>query len=454
MKRSSERQITKDDPSNLNDDSAADDLREGIPQASAETLAKRKILRGRRSGASAASRENPPAPAAVKASPFAGAFGASSPSDATEPSKTGNGGDKAAANETLGDVADSEPTETEAARADAPLSRSAEAPDKAPTSTADAAKGSEDKAPDSDTTGKGSAAPTAKAPEPEAAEPDAAEPGTTEPEAAEPGVAEPETTKPETTEPEATEPEAIGPKPAEADAKSTVPPTSELGNAKPRENGSESTKEPERSEASSVGNSGHKTTHQSNPAEETASEPSVKGNAPTQYSFGNIGGAVTSFKEAAAGSSGFTFASAVTGGATKPLAVVPPPDTADQKFEEQDTVTGEEDETTLYKARCRLYSMNDKKWTERGVGFIKLNVLKSDESKARLLLRTETTYRLVLNTPVIREPDMMPSERTVRFMAQDVGKDGLTIYMARFASPAVVDEFIDKVRSIQVSKAT
>jgi len=89
----------------------------------------------------------------------------------------------------------------------------------------------------------------------------------------------------------------------------------------------------------------------------------------------------------------------------------------DKRFYEQDLSTGEENETTIFSARAKLYSFittdKEKKWVERGVGALKLNVpsnlepegedaSESDVStkKARFVMRADGSHRVVLNSPV------------------------------------------------------
>ena len=76
--------------------------------------------------------------------------------------------------------------------------------------------------------------------------------------------------------------------------------------------------------------------------------------------------------------------------------------------------TGEEDETTHYKCRAKLYNfvtLEDKKeWRERGTGVLHLNVREpkgdggdDDKVRARLIMRADGSHRVVLNTPVKKE---------------------------------------------------
>ncbi|EME38316.1 hypothetical protein DOTSEDRAFT_75765 [Dothistroma septosporum NZE10] len=87
-----------------------------------------------------------------------------------------------------------------------------------------------------------------------------------------------------------------------------------------------------------------------------------------------------------------------------------------EQFYEQVMATGEEDEVTELTSRAKLYNFapnpandNKKEWRERGMGVLRLNVLKalSDEEDqkptARLLMRADGSHRVLLNTPIKKE---------------------------------------------------
>jgi Ran-binding protein 3 len=91
--------------------------------------------------------------------------------------------------------------------------------------------------------------------------------------------------------------------------------------------------------------------------------------------------------------------------------------------------TGEEDEETIFTARGKLYffdkSTNTGSWKERGTGVVKLNtpspnpftspILAAEghdsddepaepvEKRARLVMRNDGVYRVILNTSIIKD---------------------------------------------------
>ncbi|KAK4498968.1 hypothetical protein PRZ48_009479 [Zasmidium cellare] len=100
-------------------------------------------------------------------------------------------------------------------------------------------------------------------------------------------------------------------------------------------------------------------------------------------------------------------------GAKSPLATEQ--EKQDDRFYEQELETGEEDESTEFSTRGKLYIFHTddegkREWRERGLGVVRLNVrrLQPDEDqkpKARLLMRADGSHRVVLNTPVTKDID-------------------------------------------------
>lgn len=90
------------------------------------------------------------------------------------------------------------------------------------------------------------------------------------------------------------------------------------------------------------------------------------------------------------------------------------PDSKPQNADHTAVETGEENETTEYTCRAKLYNFVKaadgvkKEWKERGIGVIRLNVAKpapgskDTAPKARLLMRADGSHRVALNTPVVK----------------------------------------------------
>jgi len=122
-------------------------------------------------------------------------------------------------------------------------------------------------------------------------------------------------------------------------------------------------------------------------------------------------------------------------------------------------VTGEEDETTLYSVRAKLYAMNEGKWQERGVGQLKLN--QTRDGKCRLLMRDQGGKHLRLNATVFPEMKVDKSgDKSVQFVA--IGNGGsdapastgagsapakaFTTYAARVARKEEAEELIAAIQ--------
>lgn len=115
-----------------------------------------------------------------------------------------------------------------------------------------------------------------------------------------------------------------------------------------------------------------------------------------------------------------------------------------QKFAQIEVKTGEEDETEEFRVRAKVYTLDKDeqksslKWKERGVGPLKLNVNK-DTKRARLVMRTEATLRVTLNAPLFPEFKVeRASERCVRFtsVTSQTGESGVSVpYLVKVATP-------------------
>ncbi|KAJ5787525.1 hypothetical protein N7457_002515, partial [Penicillium paradoxum] len=74
----------------------------------------------------------------------------------------------------------------------------------------------------------------------------------------------------------------------------------------------------------------------------------------------------------------------------------------DERFHEQTIETGEENETTEYSAKGKLYYFDDKKWKERGAGTFKVNLKSESDGKksARMIMRADGAHRVMLNSAI------------------------------------------------------
>lgn len=91
---------------------------------------------------------------------------------------------------------------------------------------------------------------------------------------------------------------------------------------------------------------------------------------------------------------------------------------------EADLRTGEEDETSIFSSRAKLYTMAaDKNWKERGTGTVRCNVPKKDAGSARLVMRAEGVLRLILNVNLFEGMKInVEQDKFVRFVAMEGGQ--------------------------------
>ncbi|KAG9296516.1 hypothetical protein G9A89_015108 [Geosiphon pyriformis] len=93
------------------------------------------------------------------------------------------------------------------------------------------------------------------------------------------------------------------------------------------------------------------------------------------------------------------------------------------QLREQEVLTGEEDELTLFSSRAKLHCMDGNIWKERGVGQIKLNITR-DHTKSRLVMRADAVLRVILNISLFTgmSVQLAASEKYVRLNAFENSK--------------------------------
>lgn len=86
-----------------------------------------------------------------------------------------------------------------------------------------------------------------------------------------------------------------------------------------------------------------------------------------------------------------------------------------RKYEEVETITGEEDEENILEINCKLYTFENSNYEERGRGTLRLNDTKSS---SRVVFRASGSYRVLLNTKVWRDQQCeKPSSKSLRLTA-------------------------------------
>lgn len=69
-----------------------------------------------------------------------------------------------------------------------------------------------------------------------------------------------------------------------------------------------------------------------------------------------------------------------------------------RKFDEVETLTGEEDERNVVEANCKLFAFAKGNWEERGHGTVRLN--DNDSKESRVVFRQAGNLRVIINTKV------------------------------------------------------
>jgi Ran-binding protein 3 len=91
-----------------------------------------------------------------------------------------------------------------------------------------------------------------------------------------------------------------------------------------------------------------------------------------------------------------------------------------RKYEEVETVTGEEDERNILEINCKLFAFSASNYEERGRGTLRLNDSKKPGGSSRVVFRTSGVLRVLMNTKIwagmIAEP---ASQKSLRLTAID-----------------------------------
>ncbi|TFK71679.1 hypothetical protein BDN72DRAFT_837399 [Pluteus cervinus] len=112
---------------------------------------------------------------------------------------------------------------------------------------------------------------------------------------------------------------------------------------------------------------------------------------------------------------------------------------------EQDLTTGEEEEQTIHQVRGKLFSLDDKNWREKGSGLLKLNVRREDGHGARLVMRKDAVYTVILNVALF--PGMHCSAaQDPRFVRFAVFEDSQTVhYGVKVANAKIAEELLEVI---------
>eukprot|EP00842_Homolaphlyctis_polyrhiza_P005118 jgi/Hompol1/5607/HPOL_002231-RA len=127
-------------------------------------------------------------------------------------------------------------------------------------------------------------------------------------------------------------------------------------------------------------------------------------------------------------------------------------------LENKTVLTGEEDETTLHSARCKLFVWDGENWRERGTGSIRLNEKEVDQDTRSIscvlaVMRSDGVHRVILNVRIIAGlPHKLRDEKYVELIAYEMPLNApsrvapaLTKFLLKFANKDVAAQFQAKL---------
>ncbi|KFB35232.1 AGAP004520-PA-like protein [Anopheles sinensis] len=102
-----------------------------------------------------------------------------------------------------------------------------------------------------------------------------------------------------------------------------------------------------------------------------------------------------------------------------------------RKYEEVETITGEEDERNVVEINCKLFAFAKSNWEERGHGMLRLN--DKDNNESRVVFRQSGNLRVLINTKVWSGMvAQQPSQKSLRLTAIDsTGQIKVFLVMSR-----------------------
>jgi len=90
--------------------------------------------------------------------------------------------------------------------------------------------------------------------------------------------------------------------------------------------------------------------------------------------------------------------------------------------------TGEEGENVMYMVRAKLFQLSEQnQWKERGTGTLKLNVRKTDGEGARLVMRKEAVFTVLLNVTLFHGMAVSVTQDP-RYVRISVIENGATVH--------------------------
>lgn len=102
-----------------------------------------------------------------------------------------------------------------------------------------------------------------------------------------------------------------------------------------------------------------------------------------------------------------------------------------RKYDEVETVTGEEEESNVMNVNCKLFAFVNSNWEERGPGSLRLNDPRTASLCSRIVFRTSGNLRVLLNTKVWAGMVVeKSSQKSLRLTAIDSSDGQVKIFLA------------------------
>ncbi|KAN0132812.1 hypothetical protein V8E53_009483 [Lactarius tabidus] len=121
---------------------------------------------------------------------------------------------------------------------------------------------------------------------------------------------------------------------------------------------------------------------------------------------------------------------------------------ASAKWAEQEVLTGEEEDETIHSVRGKLFVLSEQnQWKERGTGLLRLNRRRVDHSGARLVMRKEAVYAVLLNVTLFRgmSCSIAQDPRYLRFSV--LTPSGTTHYNLRVGSAQAAGDLLRMINA-------
>jgi len=116
---------------------------------------------------------------------------------------------------------------------------------------------------------------------------------------------------------------------------------------------------------------------------------------------------------------------------------------------EQELHTGEEEEETIYQVRGKLFALSDQnQWREKGTGIIKLNLRRSDGGGARLVMRKDAVYTVILNATLFKGMRCSYASQDHRYLRFSTFENGCaTHYNLRLANAKIAAGLLEEINA-------